>query len=126
MLSFLSTIVVSLLLISVNAADDGGLSPTTECLLNCSTTAAKASGCGLNATCSCTSQVYVTNVTQCAGSTCSISADTIQGFLKSNCPSGVVPAAPTETGKNSAEFNVARTGAAAASAAGLMLFAFLV
>jgi hypothetical protein len=41
-----------------------------------------------NTTCVCASTVYVTNLTQCATSSCSFSASDIKGFLNSGCPNG--------------------------------------
>ncbi|KAJ7933848.1 hypothetical protein B0H13DRAFT_2306264 [Mycena leptocephala] len=125
MLPSFITIVAGIFL-SVNMAtaqDSGGLSSQQSCLLNCSLAAVTASGCDIqNTTCVCASTVYVTNLTQCATSSCSFSASDIKGFLNSGCPNGSASATPP----NSAEFNGARTGAAAASAIGLIFYALLV
>ncbi|KAJ7092028.1 hypothetical protein B0H15DRAFT_184746 [Mycena belliarum] len=131
MLAFLPTLVAGLALSAVHVAalpqdNSGGLSTQQMCLLNCSTSAVTASKCDIEDTaCVCKSTTYITNVTTCAGG-CGFNAATIQGFLTTECPSGHVQAAAVQGGKNTGGATALRMGTAAASAAGLVLYALLV
>ncbi|KAJ7175044.1 hypothetical protein C8R43DRAFT_1230556 [Mycena crocata] len=107
MLSFI-TLTTSVLLLSVTVAtaqDDGGLSADQQCLLTCSTDAAKASGCQLgDNACFCSSNVYISGLTDCSTKTCSFTDDQVKGLLADGCagvPSGSASAAPSASAGDS-------------------------
>ncbi|KAJ7760970.1 hypothetical protein B0H16DRAFT_556244 [Mycena metata] len=126
----LTTIATGLLIASVNVAfatpqsSTRGLSDQQQCMLNCSTSAVTATGCDItNTTCACLSPVYASNLTACLTSTCKIKGTDVQGIIASGCPNAAATAKTMQP--NGAELDVARLGAVAASALGLISYALL-
>ncbi|KAJ7890929.1 hypothetical protein B0H14DRAFT_2689121 [Mycena olivaceomarginata] len=66
-----------------------GQSDQQTCTIQCSTSAFKATGCDFSSpnstACACASPVYSTNLTQCATTQCSLSANDVKALVADGC-----------------------------------------
>ncbi|KAJ6632554.1 hypothetical protein B0H10DRAFT_2206905 [Mycena sp. CBHHK59/15] len=91
MLFTLATITAAVAIVTLNlngatAQDSGGLSDQQQCILNCSLAAVVPSGCDIEDTaCVCASATYASSLTQCATTTCGVSADDVKSMLADGC-----------------------------------------
>ncbi|KAJ7348483.1 hypothetical protein DFH08DRAFT_150277 [Mycena albidolilacea] len=122
MRAFSTTLAAGILFFSHLAA---GQSDQQTCTIQCSTSAFKATGCDFSSpnstACACASPVYSTNLTQCATTQCSLSANDVKALVADGCK-GFDIAQPS----SATELTGVRVGLTAAIASALGLVSFLV
>ncbi|KAJ6625258.1 hypothetical protein B0H10DRAFT_2211958 [Mycena sp. CBHHK59/15] len=105
MRAVLVALTTGILLVCVNAIADDGSDDQQQCVLGCSLAGIAVSDCVIEDTpCICASSAYAANVTQCATSTCNVTADDVKGVLADGCSnstSGSASVSASQSGSGS-------------------------